>query len=91
MKRILLVADEKGWAFDSHCQQIKNRLTEYRIDIAYNRQNILELSYMLNIQIARINDDRSTSISYPYIVFLDGNNKVLIEKINKNDLHQYLK
>jgi len=44
MKKILLVADEPGWIFDSHCQEIKKRISEYDIDIAYRKQNIPLLS-----------------------------------------------
>lgn len=44
MKKILLVADQKGWVFDAHCQEIKKRIAEYHIDIAYHRQNIVNLS-----------------------------------------------
>ena len=35
MKRILTVADEKGWAFERHCEELKRRITEYHIDIGY--------------------------------------------------------
>jgi len=44
MKNILIVADEKGWAFDRHAREIKKRLTEFNIDVAYRKQNIKELS-----------------------------------------------
>ncbi len=44
MKKILLVADEPGWIFERHCQEIKKRITEYQIDIVYHRQNIPEIS-----------------------------------------------
>jgi len=44
MKKILLVADEPGWIFERHCQEIKKRLPEYLIDIAYHRQNIPEMA-----------------------------------------------
>jgi len=44
LKRILLVADEPGWVFDFHCQEIKKRISEYHIDIAYRKQNIPQLS-----------------------------------------------
>lgn len=38
MKKILLVADQPGWVFERHCQEIQKRLTEFDIDIAYSRQ-----------------------------------------------------
>ncbi|MFA5313197.1 MAG: glycosyltransferase [Methanomassiliicoccales archaeon] len=44
MKRILLVADVHGWIFERHCLEIKKRLPEYRIDIAYCRDNVELLS-----------------------------------------------
>jgi len=40
MKSILLVADQAGWVFDRHCHEIQKRLPEYKIDIAYHRENI---------------------------------------------------
>ena len=86
---IFISLDRKSEAIENIAKDMKYDV--YHILPSENFENILELSDMLNIQIARINEDRSTSISYPYIAFLDGNNKVLIEKINKNDLHQYLK
>ena len=63
----------------------------YHILPSKNFENILELSEILDIQIAKMHADGGISISYPYIAFLDGNNKVFMEKINKNDLHKYLK
>jgi glycosyltransferase involved in cell wall biosynthesis len=39
-KRILLVADEPGWIFERHCQELKKRLTEFDIEIAFRRANI---------------------------------------------------
>jgi len=44
MKKMLLVADEPGWIFERHCQEIKKRINECQIDIAYHRQNIPEIS-----------------------------------------------
>lgn len=44
MKRILLVADQPGWIFERHCMELKKRLTEYHIDVAYHRQNIPKMS-----------------------------------------------
>jgi len=44
MKRILLVADEPGWVFERHCREIKKRMPEYDMDIAYHRQDIPNLS-----------------------------------------------
>ena len=45
MKKILLIADLKGWIFERHCKEIQKRLTEYKIDIAYVRgSNIRALS-----------------------------------------------
>jgi glycosyltransferase involved in cell wall biosynthesis len=46
LKKILLVADIQGWAFDIHCQEIKKRLSnKYQIEIAYCRgHNIKEMS-----------------------------------------------
>lgn len=35
MKRILLIADAKGWIFDRHCNEIKKRITEYEFDIVF--------------------------------------------------------
>jgi len=44
-KKILIIADLRGWAFHSHAKQIQKRLTEYQIDIAYSRgSNIAALS-----------------------------------------------
>ena len=38
MKKILLVADLKGWIFERHCKEIKSRLShKYEIDIVYSR------------------------------------------------------
>jgi len=37
MKKILIIADQPGWAFHSHALQIQKRLTEYKIDIAFCR------------------------------------------------------
>ena len=44
MNKILLIADEPGWVFESHCKEIKHRLPEYEIDIAFHRQDIARLS-----------------------------------------------
>ena len=45
MKKILLVADQPGWIFERHCQEIKKRLSnEYEIGIAFHRQDIPEIS-----------------------------------------------
>lgn len=45
MKKVLLVADCKGWAFDNHCQEIKKRSTKFKCDIAYiDTDNIFEKS-----------------------------------------------
>jgi len=42
MKKILLVADCRGWAFDNHCQEIKKR-SKFNCDIAYvKHDNIFE-------------------------------------------------
>jgi glycosyltransferase involved in cell wall biosynthesis len=46
---MLLVADQKGWAFDSHCREIKKRLTEFKIDIVYHRDNIPLLARNYNL------------------------------------------
>lgn len=35
MKRILLIADAKGWIFERHCNEIKKRITEYEFDIVF--------------------------------------------------------
>ena len=40
MKRILLVADLRGWIFERHCKEIQKRLTEYHIDITYCRGGV---------------------------------------------------
>ena len=40
MKKILLVGDQPGWIFDRHCQEIKKRLPEFKIDIVFRRFNI---------------------------------------------------
>lgn len=41
MKKILLVYDEKGWIFENHCIEIKNRLSdEYYFDMVDRRQDI---------------------------------------------------
>ena len=37
MKRILIIADLKGWIMDRHARELKKRLTEYEIDIGYSR------------------------------------------------------
>lgn len=34
-KKILLIADARGWIFDRHCNEIKKRLTEYEFDIKF--------------------------------------------------------
>lgn len=45
VKNILLVYDQPGWIFHSHCIEIKNRLSgEYNIEMTDHRQNILELA-----------------------------------------------
>jgi glycosyltransferase involved in cell wall biosynthesis len=44
MKKVLLVADQKGWVFDRHCHEIKKRIKKYDIDIAYRRSGIRKLS-----------------------------------------------
>ena len=44
MKKILLVADEKGWIFERHCKEIQKRLPEFKIGIAYHRQDIPTIS-----------------------------------------------
>lgn len=49
MKRILCVADEAGWIFDYHCKQIQKRLPEFHIDIAYRKQNIVEMSHKYDL------------------------------------------
>lgn len=47
--KILLVADEVGWVFERHCQEIKKRLPEYQIDIRYHRENIPAISNFYNL------------------------------------------
>lgn len=45
MKKILIVADVPGWIFDSHAHELKNRISEYEIDIAYlTKQDIISLA-----------------------------------------------
>jgi hypothetical protein len=45
MNKILLIADVRGWIFERHCREIKRRLVEYEVDIAYCRgSNIRDLS-----------------------------------------------
>lgn len=44
MKKILLVADVKGWIFERHCRELQKRITEYKIDIAYHNNDICGLS-----------------------------------------------
>lgn len=44
MKSILIVADEPGWVFEKHALEIKKRLNEYKIDIAFRKMNIPNLS-----------------------------------------------
>ena len=39
MKKILLIADIKGWIFDRHCSEIKKRITEYEFDIFFTRNS----------------------------------------------------
>lgn len=41
MKKILIVADQKGWIFERHANEIKSRLSYiYNIDIAFCREDI---------------------------------------------------
>lgn len=65
MKRILLVADLKGWIFERHCNEIRNRLSyKYKIDIAYCRpdgKNINKMS--VNYDIVYVLDPMP--IAYP--------------------------
>ena len=49
MKKILIVADEKGWIFDRHAHELKKRISECQIDIAYRKQNIIELSKQYDV------------------------------------------
>lgn len=35
MKKILLIADTRGWIFHRHCDEIKKRITEYEFDIKF--------------------------------------------------------
>ncbi len=49
MIKILIVADETGWIFDRHANEIKKRLTEYDIQIVYRKHNIVELSKNFDI------------------------------------------
>ena len=44
MKRILIVADQPGWIFERHALEIKKRLTEFHIDIAFRRHDIPTMS-----------------------------------------------
>lgn len=44
MKKVLIVADEPGWVFERHAREIKKRLPEYDINIAFHNQNIPDLS-----------------------------------------------
>lgn len=44
MKKILIIADVKGWIFERHALEIKKRLTEYEIDVAYLDENRQELA-----------------------------------------------
>lgn len=37
MKKILIIADLRGWIFERHAKEIQKRLTEYKIDIGYSR------------------------------------------------------
>ena len=38
--KILLVADQRGWVFERHCNEIKKRITEHKIDIAFRKDHI---------------------------------------------------
>ena len=38
--KILLVADQPGWIFHRHCEEIKKRITEHKIDIAFRNSGI---------------------------------------------------
>jgi len=44
MKRILVVADEPGWIFERHAIEIRNRLLEFHIDIAFRKMAIPAIS-----------------------------------------------
>jgi hypothetical protein len=46
MKRILLIADARGWVFERHCNEIKKRITEYEFDIVFTwNSNPAEYDY----------------------------------------------
>jgi glycosyltransferase involved in cell wall biosynthesis len=44
VKKILIVADQPGWVFEKHALEIKKRVTGYKIDIAFHRQDIGAIS-----------------------------------------------
>lgn len=45
MKKILIVADQRGWIFERHANEVKNRLSDiYEIDIAFCKEDIKKRS-----------------------------------------------
>jgi len=47
---IVLVADERGWIFERHCQEIKKRLSnEFDFTIAYRRNNFFNIAHNCDI------------------------------------------
>ena len=81
--------DKEPKAIEKMAKDIKYDV--YHIVPSENFENILELSSILNIEIAKKNQDGGFSNSFPHIAFLDGNNKVLMDNIDKDDLNKYLK
>lgn len=43
MKKVLIVADQPGWIFERHALEIQKRCKEFAVDIAFHRQNIVQM------------------------------------------------
>ncbi len=81
--------DEEPKAIEKMAKDMKYDV--YHIIPSDEYKNIYELSQMLKIDIATKNKDGGISAYYPHIAFLDANNKVLADNIDKDDLNKYLK
>lgn len=86
---IFISLDESKSFLEKFAKKIKYNV--FHLQPSENNKNILELSKALSVDVARPSSEGGVSMSYHHIAFLDSNNKVLRDNIEKEDLDKYLK